>query len=105
MIGQRSLKAHLRLESEVAGAVESAAALAAKNTWKCHPNANFCTDQFVLFRMRKTELKRMRKRILMMWMKKKVVMRMKVGIIGIGRMEDHGGKFLHWALLTQIAFP
>lgn len=37
--------------------------------------------------MRKMELKRMKKRILMMWMKKKkVVMRMKVGIIALGRM-------------------
>lgn len=40
--------------------------------------------------MRKMELKRMRKRILMMWMKKKVVMRMKVGITGIGRMGGIG---------------
>ena len=83
---QRSLDAQLRLESEVAGAVEIVLALAAKRTWKCHPDANFCSDQFVSFRMRKTELKRMQKRTLMMWMKKKVVMRMKVGIIGIGRM-------------------
>lgn len=70
----------------MAGAVEIVLALAAKSTWECHPDASFCSDQFVSLRMRKMELKRMRKRILMMWMKKKVVMRMKVGIIGVGRM-------------------
>lgn len=36
--------------------------------------------------MRRMELKRMRKRILRMWMKKKVVMRMMVSMISIGRM-------------------
>lgn len=67
--------------------MEVVLALAAKSTWECHPDANFCSDQFVSLRMRKMELKRMKKRILMMWMKKKkVVMRMKVGIIALGRM-------------------
>lgn len=99
---QRSLDAHLRLEPEAAGAVEMGLALAARSIWKRHPDAYFCSAQFLSFRMRKMELKRMRKRILMMWMKKKAVMRMKVGIIGIGRVggiglqgtEDHGGRFL-----------
>lgn len=72
--------------------------LVAKSTWKCHPGTSFCSDQFVSFRMRRTELMRMMKRIPMMWMKKKVVMRMKVGKIeGIGGcrgIEDCGGKFL-----------
>nr|XP_025969040.1 uncharacterized protein LOC112991058 isoform X1 [Dromaius novaehollandiae] len=38
--------------------------------------------------MRKMELKRMRKRILRMWMKMKVVMRMKVGMISLGEMME-----------------
>lgn len=36
------------------------------------------------------ELKRMRKRIPMTWMKRKVVMRMKVGIIVQGEWEELG---------------
>lgn len=58
--------------------------------------------------MRKMELKRMRKRILRMWMKRKVAMRMTVRIINTGRicgrvirlwgMKDRKGKFLLCAL-------
>lgn len=40
--------------------------------------------------MRRMELKRMRKRILRMWMKKKVVMRMMVSMISIWRMGGLG---------------
>lgn len=41
------------------------------------------------------ELKRMRKRIQRMWMKKKVVMKMTVGMISIGRMGGlQGGEIL-----------
>lgn len=80
----------------MAGALELVV-LVAKSTWKCHPGTNFCSDRFVSFRMRRMELTTMMKRILMMWMKKKVVMRMKVGKIeGIGGcrgIEDCGGKF------------
>ena len=87
---RRSLDAHLRLESKVAGAGGIVLAFAAKSTWERYPGASFCSDQFVSLRMRKMEPKRMRKRIPMMWMKKKEVMRMKVGIIDVGRMGGIG---------------
>lgn len=100
----RSLDGHLRLDSEVAGAAEIVLAHAAKSTWECHPDASFCSDQFVSLRMRKMELKRMRKIILMMWMKKKV-MRMKVGIIGGGRMGEIGlwGKRRSWREILPLS--
>lgn len=69
--------------------------LAAKSTWERHRDSSFCSDKFVLLRMRKMELKRMRKRIQRMWMKKKVVMKMTVGMISIGKMGGlQGGEIL-----------
>lgn len=62
----------------MAGALEIVV-LVAKSAWKCHPGTSFYSDRFVPFRMRRMELTRMMKKILMMWTKKKVVMRMKVG--------------------------
>jgi len=73
----------LQLEAGVAGMFSL---LQQESTWECHPDSRLCSDKFVLLRMKKMELKRMRKRILRMWMKKKVVTRMTVGMISIGRM-------------------